>query len=79
MREETGLVVCVERLLGVHWVTDDPHKHTNVTAWLATPTGGEMRAADDAIEARFWPLDRLPETIAFASNRQILSQLGDLV
>jgi 8-oxo-dGTP diphosphatase len=83
--EETGLQVVVVRLLDVFYATDDPRKRVNVLAYLARPVAGELRAADDADDARFVALDALPADLAFADNRDLLARLrreqpnGDLV
>ena len=74
-REETGLEVEIERLLEVHYATDDPRKRVNVVVYLARPVAGTLQAADDATDARFFPLDALPPEIAFDSNRVVLASL----
>src|SRR5690606_16991676 len=51
--EETGLVVTIRRLIDVFYSVDDPRKRVNVIAYLASPVAGELRAADDAADARF--------------------------
>lgn len=83
--EETGLQVAILRLLDVFYATDDPRKCVNVISYLARPVAGELRAADDADDARFVALDDLPADLAFANNRDLLGRLrrehptGDLV
>ena len=83
--EETGLRVVIVRLLDVFYATDDPRKCVNVISYLARPVAGELRAADDAEDARFMALDALPADLAFANNRDLLARLlrehptGDLV
>ncbi len=70
-REETGLQVTSLELLGVYSRPDrDPRHHTISTVFIARAEG-VPQAADDAAEARFFPLDRLPENIAF-DHREIL-------
>jgi 8-oxo-dGTP diphosphatase len=73
--EETGLVVRISRLLDVYYATEDPRKRVNVIAYLASPVAGELRAADDAAEARFFALDALPADIAFVNNRTLFDRL----
>lgn len=73
--EETGLEVEIHRVLDVFHDTGDPRKHVNVIAYLASPVAGTLCAADDACEASFFALDRLPADIAFDSNRVIFARL----
>ena len=75
-REETGLEIEVRRLLDVVHSTDNPVKLVNLVVYLATVVAGELRAADDADEARFFSLGDLPEDLAFANNGQILRRIG---
>lgn len=75
VREETGLEVRIRRLLGVFYATDDPRRRVNVIAYLASPVAGELRAADDASDARYFALDALPDELAFANNRVIFARL----
>lgn len=74
--EETGLQV--ELLRQLHTYSDpgrDPRQHTITTVFSAlaegTPVGG-----DDAAEARVYPLDALPEALAF-DHRSILEDWRD--
>jgi 8-oxo-dGTP diphosphatase len=64
-REETGLAVTLNALLGCY---SDPHRdrrgHTVSAVYVASATG-MPRAADDAAEALVCPLDALPEPLAF--------------
>ncbi|MEZ5965403.1 MAG: NUDIX hydrolase [Planctomycetota bacterium] len=75
VREETGLDVEIRRLLDVFYATDDPRKRVNVVAYLASPVAGTLCAADDAADARFFALDRLPDELAFENNRVIFARL----
>ena len=71
-REETGLSVKTEKLLGLY---DDPgrdSRNTVTAAFLCSISGGEKPApGSDAVEAKFFPLDSLPEKIAF-DHRKII-------
>ncbi len=62
MKEETGLEVEVEGLLGVY---SDPHRdprgHTVSVVYVLRLKGGKLSAGDDASEAAFFPLDSLPQ------------------
>ena len=59
--EETGLAV---RLISQFHTYSDPRRdarlHTISTVFVATASG-EPEGADDALEARVFPLDKLPE------------------
>jgi 8-oxo-dGTP diphosphatase len=77
VREETGLAVRVIRMLDVYYTIDDPRKRANLVVYLAQPVAGELRAADDALDARFFSLDGLPSEIAFENNRRLLRRLCD--
>ncbi|UBV42138.1 NUDIX domain-containing protein [Deinococcus taeanensis] len=68
LREETGLSVGLLTPLGVY-----RHRHMypdgNVVAWethvfTAAFAGGEVRASDDAAEARWWPRTALPQDVS---------------
>jgi 8-oxo-dGTP diphosphatase len=63
--EETGLHVRLEHLLGVYSDPDrDPRQHTISTVFTATADNPEdVAGGDDAAEARFFPLDVLPELV----------------
>ena len=61
-REETGLDAEIIGLLGVYSDPErDPRGHTVSIVYLLKRKGGEMKGGDDASEARFFPLDNLPE------------------
>jgi len=75
-REETGLVVRLQSLFGVYAGMDDPRVRAVLILYTAERIGGRLRAGDDARAARFFPLDRLPERIAFAAHRKALRELA---
>ena len=65
LREETGLAVTLTAQF--HTYSDparDPRHHTVTTVFLGRGAG-EPAAGDDALEARFFPLDALPSPMAF--------------
>jgi ADP-ribose pyrophosphatase YjhB (NUDIX family) len=74
-REETGLEIEHVELLGVLTNRDDLRRQGVVVAYLARPVGGELRAGDDAEDARFFELGRLPEALGFANNHRLLQDL----
>ena len=69
VQEETGLAVAVDRLVGVYSdPARDPRGHTVSVTFLVRRRGGTLLGADDADEARFFPLDALP-ALAFDHAR----------
>ena len=90
MTEETGLSVGLLRPLAVF---QHPHVYPdgNMVQWethvfTADYPGGEVRAGDDAHEAKWWPLNALPYAVSdatagyFAALRQpppVLQCAGD--
>jgi ADP-ribose pyrophosphatase YjhB (NUDIX family) len=74
-REETGIEIAHVDLLDVLVNLDDHRRRGVVVAYLARPVGGELRAGDDAEEAAYFGLARLPEALGFANNRRLLQEL----
>jgi ADP-ribose pyrophosphatase YjhB (NUDIX family) len=77
LREETGLEISVERLLGFFLDTygDDGVATLNVY-YVASVVGGDEAPADDVSEIGWFPLDSLPlgET-AFPNGREAIERL----
>lgn len=73
LREETGLDIKIDSFFEVYSGQDDPRLNAVLILYLATPEGGRLRADDDALDARFFGFDELPEKIAFISHRQALA------
>ena len=74
LHEETGIRGRLLRLFGVYARQDDPRANVVLIIYHGERTGGRLRPGDDAIEARFFELDRLPRPIAFDSHRQALAE-----
>ena len=75
-REETGLVVEVGRVVDVYAsaVTGGHRGASFFLAFEATVVGGELAAADDALDAGFFGPDELPE-LAFESTRDAVRRV----
>ena len=68
VREETNLDVETTGLLGVYSRNGSP---VALVAYAARVTGGVLRAGDEAQDARFFPVNALPE-LPFPHDDQIL-------
>jgi ADP-ribose pyrophosphatase YjhB (NUDIX family) len=73
--EETGFEVELTGLHAAESCFDDPRGNTILVLFTGRITGGELEAGDDAEDAAFFPLDRLPE-IAFEAHRRVLRGLA---
>lgn len=64
-REETGLDIVVDKLIGVYSAPDrDPRGHTITIAYLCSADEGSNmhpHAADDAADAWWWDISELPK------------------
>lgn len=72
-QEETSLRVELAGLWGFYFGTDDPRNVAHLAVYAAHPTGGELKAGDDAIDARFFHRDSIPDEIAFKTHRRALA------
>jgi ADP-ribose pyrophosphatase YjhB (NUDIX family) len=73
--EETGLHVEVGVVYEAHSNFHDPRQHTVGVWFLGTVIDGVMAPDDDVAELRYFPLDALPEEIAFETDRRVLERL----
>jgi NADH pyrophosphatase NudC (nudix superfamily) len=60
VREETGLEIRLGRLVGVYPKLDSGEL---ALTFAGEVTGGELRADNEIMEARYFPLAELPENI----------------
>lgn len=62
VREETGLRVAIERLVGVYSdPSRDPRGHFVSVCYLVRALGGELKAGSDAEGVKVFKLNELPE------------------
>jgi len=73
VEEETGLKIELARFFQVYSGNDDPRTNAVLILYLARAVGGELRAADDALEVAWFAPDSAPAEIAFLSHRQALA------
>ena len=69
VREETGLEVRLDALLGLYSATGEA---VVLAVYVGTPVGGILRAADDLTELAYFPFNEPPEP-AFPHDPQILA------
>lgn len=74
--EETGLLVRAGRVLAVHSNLHNRGQHTVGIWFRGTVLGGALRPGDDLSEAALFSLERLPEPLAFPTDRLVLEQLA---
>ncbi len=75
VREETGLRTRVVRLLGVYSDPErDPRGHTVSAVFVLEMTGGRLKGGDDAAEAAFFGIGKLPP-LAFDHEKVVAGYL----
>jgi len=71
-REETGLEIELDDLLGVYSVNSDFYGHLVLVLYSAHIINGQLSAGDDASEVGLFAPANLPTDIAFQAHRQAL-------
>jgi len=73
-REETGVEIEIEGLLGVYSRPDrDPRGHTVTAVYRCRAIGGEPEGSDDAAEARWFSPDEIAELSFAFDHAEIVS------
>jgi 8-oxo-dGTP diphosphatase len=75
LREETGLDLEAARQFHAYSDPKRDARHPIVTVVFTGRATGTLQAGDDAADARFFPLDALPEEMAF-DHRAILGEFS---
>lgn len=73
-REETGLEIELDDLLGIYSVNSNFYGHLVLVLYSAHIVGGEMIAGDDASEAGLFAPAELPKDMAFRAHCQALRE-----
>ncbi len=71
--EETGLKVEIIEMAGVNSFPEGPPLSGIMIFFRARPVGGELRAGDDAADARIFPPDQVP-LLPFRTHREMMAQ-----
>ena len=75
-KEETGLDVRIEDACFVYMSYQVPHRPVLGVWYRGKREGGELTAAGDAAEVRFFPLDAPPSDLAFDGDKLLIEKLG---
>lgn len=73
-KEETGLDVELVELFGVYSFPEGPIQSGIAIFYRARPTGGELKAGDDAQQVGVFAPDDLPARLAFRTHREVLER-----
>ena len=74
IKEETNLDIQIEGTTGVYSVFDDPRYVCLLILYRGRIVGGDLKAGDDAADARFFSPEELPP-IAFESHEKVIARL----
>lgn len=74
VREETGLDVTIERLIGVYGKTDKPRDL--VFSFLCRVTGGQLMLTDESDDTRYFKIEDIPPNTSPRQVERIHDALG---
>jgi 8-oxo-dGTP diphosphatase len=75
MKEETNLDVELTGVFNAYTAMDDPRVRVVLVLYMGRRIGGQLEAGDDAVDTRFFPIDELPQPIAFKAHVQALAEI----
>jgi ADP-ribose pyrophosphatase YjhB (NUDIX family) len=75
LKEETNLDVELMGIFNAYSAMDDPRVKVVLILYLGNRVGGSLQAGDDASDTGFFPIDELPEPIAFKAHVQALADI----
>ncbi len=75
MKEELDVDVELTGLVSLEMERGDPRGLCLLVVYTGRIVGGQVTAGDDAAEVRPFPLDQLPDEIAFQAHRRALEKL----
>ena len=76
-KEETNLDIKIKELFAVLPGFDDSTVHVVLIIYRGEIRGGDLKPGDDASDVNFFPLNNLPDNIAFSAHREILRRLTE--
>lgn len=74
-KEETGLDIELLELFGVYSFPEGPVQSGIIIFYRARPVGGVLQAGDDAQDVGVFPLNDLPDKLAFRTHREVIARL----
>ncbi len=76
LEEETGLKGEIEDIVGIYGQSSIKYRWIISIGYKLKIVGGSLRAGDDAADAKFFPLDELPE-IPFSTHRKMIEKIKE--
>jgi len=76
MREETGLLVEIDKIVAVREIINPPHEHRLIVFSQGRVVGGSLAASSDLDDVRFFDPAELPGLDLSDVVRDVLDELG---